>query len=729
MSFDKKPIVEMNLSELNKDTCLPMLKVCELSCLDDGFYGIGALEGVPSVSLIHTKNIINSEDSLSCFSGSSLSEMLESANLQLTKMKKDLKFLNDSYVKCPKDYGAKGDGEANDTEYFIEIENESSQYEVDLCGGVYSLDSIWSDPKNGVQLKKCYYNGKILLDGKEVVMNKDYSYAKSSSLANTYVPEYTTSKPMGFIKRSDNEIEIFNHTFGPYWIRKLLYRESPDSPFNIVEQTFEQFFEIIAARDDGVTYAGSWAVDNNSTGLSTPGKAYISGRAQQSLLSGDYVDVDFNGGGDVFVVFSSQDDGAQVNVTIDGSSEYVILPEDVNGDKFFDTYAPLPVLHGQIVQVASGLPEGNHTIRLRNSSISNPLNSSGESRYIHVAISFSGSLSGPYSPLSSAKEWKEGEFVLKNMERVYSGNSYYAETDGFSGTVPPTHVDGLVSDGSINWGYKRISSYQTLSHRVQALGSQLEYAYEITPNCATKKEDVGGLLHGNETVREVTYLSSGSEFSPQDNVWVVAQEFSIIEKIDVNHSEAISPVIDTIKTYNFKAGPTEIKHKHKLLKEITFGYYYPHMWPLLHYSSIGQKYGVDKVLIPSYGTEMPSDYYGNKEAFLGRTKDLALFAEGEAMQEDGSGGIPTSESSNLRFYAGLEISPESVNDYNEKNTVYAAIDMNTNGADVSEGGYASMTSKLYFMKFSGSHPVTLPAGTCMNHEAVYHLNLGPNNTI
>src|SRR5690606_27446188 len=47
--------------------------------------------------------------------------------------------------------------------------------------------------------------------------------------------------------------------------------------------------------------------------------------------------------------------------------------------------------------------------------------------------------------------WSSGISVPLNQRRRYEGRIYEAKTAGTTGSTPPTHTSGVVSDGGVDW--------------------------------------------------------------------------------------------------------------------------------------------------------------------------------------------------------------------------------------------------------------------------------------
>lgn len=624
----------------------------------------------------------------------------------------------------PLSYGAAGDGTTDDSAAFKLIEADPSARVIDLKGKTYSIVSTWIDPTDGAKLTKDYFNGDILVDGRPLIQNSEYGRSASAAAAEARLPKSTGNKPLALYKVDDDNYFAWRHLLGTIWARYKFTRTTSGIPLNWNETFIKQIVAYKAARESGVVYNGTWATDGGTTALKSEGGAYISGRAQQATTAGDYVDITFTGGGDLFVIFTSRDSGNYVNVTLDSAQDYIILPDDGSGNRYFDSYSAVDQIKGNIVHVASGVPETSHTLRLTLSATKHA--SSTGDRFIFEALSWNGSTTGPYTPEADCPAWQTGEDVLQYQERKSDGKYYYADADGTTGATAPTHSSGSVSDGTVSWTYRDETSYALTDHRIQAAGSQLEYAYQVKPTGATALEDVGGALHGNEAQTSEQWYLSGAPVSVPTAAWLVGDEIMLAEEIDVTHSEiggGSTVINETMLKYFVRAAGVTVEHSHDWQVGGEFGYYYPHMWPLLHYSSVGQKYGVRRLWSPSDGDRLSSDWYSVSNPFVARVKDLLCIAYGDALQPDGSGGVPTTTPATLGFVASLKVDPESVDGYKDARSVFMAKAMNTSGVDVSSGGFSSATNKIYFERYSGEAPKAFSSGFAFTCTAHYGLEV------
>lgn len=628
----------------------------------------------------------------------------------------------------PLDFGAVGDGVANDTAAFKLLKTANPlKRAVDLCGRTYSLVSSVTDVVNGIALNSDFFNGKLLMDGYPLVFDKTQNFATSAA-AGSRVPIPETNKLLGLKCNSANEYEIWRPLGGRYWHQSILRRTGAGIPLNWQEQRVKQVLGYLAAEDAGATYTGTWSTLTGTTGLSDgSGNLYIGGRARQGTAAGDYVEIPYTGGGDIYVVYAGRTSGNYVNVLLDGAQTYLTLPDDGSGNRYFDSYNAVDLSYKTVVKIAGGVPVGSHTIRLTISATKN--GSSTGNRFVFNALSFDDGVIGAWDSRTGAVTWATGQTILLNQVRKYGNNHYYATVAGTTGATPPTHGSGAVSDGGVTWTFRTITSFDLVDSAIQVAGSQLEYAYEIQPDGAAALEDVGGALHGNEVQTALTISVDNFPITPIVGTWSIGDVVGFKEVGYSTHSEiggGTAPIIHTTMIRTFKRGYVDMHHNNEVAVESTFGYYYPHMLPLLHYHGAANKYAVQKVWSSGDGYKESADYYGISNPIVGRTKDTLMVAYGECLQPNGSGGVPSNIPAPLSFAAWVSVDPTSVDYYDNANSIYAGKAMNTSGIDVSAGGFSSSTTKLYFEKYAGNNPQTLPVGYSWDCFARYGFDIFTN---
>ncbi|MBO9431601.1 hypothetical protein [Sulfitobacter sp. R18_1] len=679
-------------------------------------------------------------------------------------------------------FGPNADGITDDTAAFKIIEAAGTG-PVDLGGRSYALTSYGQDTSDGIQLKRDYRNGTLLMDGREIVFDSVEGAARSASAAPRLLTPSTTKK-LALTQIDSDNFEIWRPLGGKNWAHYYLGRSTSGIPFNWEQTWLEQLLAFKTAEESGVTYASTvpnWqsgeavtagdtryndgivysATTSGTTGGTPPthlsgsvsdggvdwewdrtadlkissGSAtlYVNGRARRINDIGGSVEITFTGGGDLYVIFYARSDSGHIGVALDGGTEYLALPDDGSGNKYFDAYS-VPSEPKKIVKVASGVPDGVHTIVL--SSLPGKNAASSGNRLWFNAIGWDGDATGPWLQSTDAATWTTGEAVLENEWRKYGGNYYIADVAGTTGATAPTHTSGSISDGGVTWTYRTFtreySSYGLPRQRLQGAGSQLEYAYQIKPAGATTKEDVGGAAHGNEAQTSYSWYSDSGLISPVEGGWLIGNSFTIKEVIEATHSEiggGSTVVVDTVLRRSFAAPFVEVGHRHTLNMAMEVGWFYAALWALLHYNSASgaYKFSLKEMWSPCDGSRFASDYYYDAMAptyeddSTGMTKDYVQVGYGPAYVPDGTLGYPGDGPTGLQFAAWLQVDGSGVENWNGNSRTFCSKSMNMSNKNPNDDPASSMICKMYFMRHDGVEPTSYEAGDVIECKARYGL--------
>lgn len=701
----------------------------------------------------------------------------------------------------PEHYGAVGDGVSDDTAAFRHLEAYNSGSDIDLGGRSYAITSIWVDAVNGARLTRNYLNGRLLVDGRPLVMDLLHGQASARTVAVVPPP-----RNVGLHRKAEHEYHVWTPLGGRYWLDMEISREDQGLPWNWRGGWVRQVLGMNAQADGGHAYTGDWAnnagTEYNLVTASPTG--YIGGRAKQAVKSGEIVTITHDGGGDLFVVFTGRTSGAHVYVTLDGGTDYLVLPDDGAGNRYFDSYTPVDLSNRQIVQIASGVPAGSHEIVLTVANTRNPANTTGY-RYIHNALAFLSNDTGPWSPSIDAPRWKSGEEVMNRQVRSHNGQYYYADIPGASftgsisgttmtvtavsdgtiaigsyvwasnaaailsnttivsqtsgtpggagvyevsdsvtvassnmtsalpkttGNTPPSHTTGSASDGSVTWVWRALSGFELPSHRWQASGSQNEYAYWIKPDGATDYEDVGGALHGNEVQASEIWTVGGAPMNLPVGGWATGDFVGLWEVNDAIHSQIGGGSTDVARTTLVRrwlsGGVWDIaSHREMMTVGGMIGSDYPSgMCAALHYTTDGYRKGFERFWSSGDGWREFSDYYGQTNPIVGRTKDFLMVMEGPCLQPAGVDGVPSSTPAPFKMRLSVEISPYSVDDYADSR-LFAGKAMNTANRIIASG-YESYPVKAYFQRSDNNSPVRYEVGDVIEGEARYVFELLPS---
>lgn len=623
------------------------------------------------------------------------------------------------------DYGAHGGGVSDETDAFRKVE-ATGHRTVDLVGRTYRITPYWENTASGIFLTKDYVNGKLIVGGREIVFNNQEGLSRAAAIhPKLEVP--ATNKKLGMTKVDDNNFNILRPLGGRYWANYYLQRAAPDLPFNLHQLWINQYLAFKTADEPGVSYSGS-----NTVVSSASSTLYVNGRARRLNEVGASVEVEFLGGGDIFMVFYAREDSNHIQIELNGSTDHLVLDVDDSGNSYLDAYSS-PVAAKQIVQIASGVPTGTHTVRATVMPSKNPNSGAGSSFWFN-ALAWDGDTIGPWDRATKSSDWMPGQSVLAFQERHYRGRYYYAAADGVTGSSPPVHTTGEVSDGGVPWVYRTASqgstSYSLRRHRIQGAGSQLEYAYMSIPDGATTAEDIGGQAHGNERQLSYKWLAGNTEVSVLPGAWAVADSFEIQEKLESFHSQidqGNTSIGETTLRRRFCVPYVEISHSHTLYRAAQWGWFYPHMWPLIHYNSASGGYNTAIVDIwsPCGNKLICEDYYYTPENppyqddSVEITKDYVMIATGFALQSVGSLQARAKGDTGLRFHAWLQVSPDGLDYYGSNSRTFASKSMNMSNKNPDTTPQDSMICKMYFMRYDGNNKTSLPAGAVIESSARY----------
>lgn len=87
------------------------------------------------------------------------------------------------------------------------------------------------------------------------------------------------------------------------------------------------------------------------------------------------------------------------------------------------------------------------------------------------------------STSSEIRLWSAGIYVTAGSVCTYSSNYYTAQNTGFTGSTPPTHTSGTTSDGNINWTYTTAATIETST-------LDADYWYGQVVTCLVKLQHV-----------------------------------------------------------------------------------------------------------------------------------------------------------------------------------------------------------------------------------------------
>ena len=253
-----------------------------------------------------------------------------------------------------------------------------------------------------------------------------------------------------------------------------------------------------------LTLTGSWSqLQTSGSGVSD---SYTGNRAisTSSATAQANVTVDRVAPYDLWVHYTGRTSGAYCRVEIDGAQTLVneITDPAGLGFKAFSTHSATDLQRRQSVKVASGLT-GSHTVTLKHGGAATP----GGTTLMVEAVAITGTLS---DPRILPPAWQPGHAYVMGDEVQYGGTYYAARATATSGTTPPSHTNGIGSDGALDWRADNRPTYPRFVSIDYA--SEREYAARCIVGGVTA--DIGGQTHGNEVLQSQSILLDGAPWAP-----------------------------------------------------------------------------------------------------------------------------------------------------------------------------------------------------------------------
>jgi hypothetical protein len=350
-----------------------------------------------------------------------------------------------------------------------------------------------------------------------------------------------------------------------------------------------------------LTLTGSWSqLQTSGSGLAG---SYTGNRAVSTSSTGATAQVTVEGAGiyDLWVHYTGRTSGGYARVLIDGTQDLVNEIGDPAelGFKAFPTYAPVDLTRRQVVRVASGLT-GSHEITLSAGGSATP----GGNAIMIEAISVSAGLAGNriLPPM-----WQAGTAYTMGDEVQWQGTFYAARATGLSGATPPTHSNGIGSDGALDW---RADNRPTYPEFV-AIDYASEREYAVRFSIAGVVSEVGGQTHGNEPLVQRTITLDGLPWVPSQVGTGLSSgtELAIVEQTVWQTASAVQVATCTLER-TITAG--EVRHVVTVTPtgpQADVEWFYPGMLPMVHWDGESGSTVATKV-VGRDAVEVLADYAG-----------------------------------------------------------------------------------------------------------------------
>jgi len=518
------------------------------------------------------------------------------------------------------------------------------------------------------------------------------------------------------ITRIGNTYNVMRHLQDNCWLEQTLSNSGTlasgiYTPFKITSQIVKKLFGFQSSRD--AVKSGTWT--EYSTSDSTP---YVGHTSYVSFVNGDTMTFTASFAGVPILSFTGAVDGGIASVTVDGGTPVLVDMYSAGGNVFKREQALSD----------SALTSGTHTIVVTVTNTKN-VASSGYRCWV-AALKTQDNAILPNSPLIPVSAWKSGKVYGAYSECVNSNGRYYVTTaGGTSGATEPTHVSGTVSDGAVSWVALLATSYSAEDFRIQAAGSELEYAYTIKPTGETVAQDVGGNLHGNEYLTELPTVKVAFATvtdAELDTKIYLADSVEIIQNITQyygTYGAGHYTIATNKQVHRFFGAATDIYYKLTWAVSGNAGFFYTAMWPFLAYDGPYARKQFKRMYTPQFDVDL-ADYSGVAgNPIVGLKKDYIMCAEGRAFQPSGAAGVPLSGDGQGGVTIALRVTGSSVNSYvdADKNAGIAA-----NGNAGQYTGYSSWLAKMYFQLYKDNQITPILANDVIECTNRYYVVLTDN---
>jgi len=518
------------------------------------------------------------------------------------------------------------------------------------------------------------------------------------------------------ITRVGNTYNVMRHLQDNCWLEQTLSNSGTlasgiYTPFKITSQIVKKLFGFQSSR--AAVKVGTWTEYNT-----TDSAPYVGHTSYVSFVNGNTMTFTASFAGVPILSFTGAADGGIASVTVDGGTPVLVDMYSAGGNVFKREQALSD----------SPLVFGTHTIVVTVTNTKNAA-SSGYRCWV-AALKTQDNAILPNSPLIPVSAWKSGKVYGAYSECVSSSGRYYVTVaGGTSGATEPTHVTGTVSDGAVSWVVLTETSYRAEDFRIQATGSELEYAYTIKPTGETVAQDVGGNLHGNEYLTELPTVKVAFATvtdAELDTKIYLADSVEITQNITQyygTYGAGHYTIAANKQVHRFFGAATDIYYKLTWAVSGNAGFFYTAMWPFLAYDGQYARKQFKRMYTPQFDVDL-ADYSGVAgNPIVGLKKDYIMCAEGRAFQPSGAAGVPISGDGQGGVTIALRITASSVNGYvnADKNAGIA-----TNGNTGHYTGYSSWLAKMYFQLYKDNQITPIFANDVIECTNRYYVVLTDN---
>lgn len=252
----------------------------------------------------------------------------------------------------------------------------------------------------------------------------------------------------------------------------------------------------------------------------------------------------------------------------------------------------------------------------------------------------------------------------------------------------------------------------------QSPGSQMEYAFNFTPNSPNNTiQAVGGELHGGESQTSMTVTADGAAQTLTAGQSITAKQIQFVQNMNIVHSTAGNVGTGTL-THNWFGNTLSVRYKSILnIPCVLNSFSYFAMYPAIWYGQVLAAYGFNraKILAPRQDNNAAVNFdTAGMNTNNGKIK--------------GAGALFYSTLSDYFCVISHQINIQSNNNWaTATNQVY----VNNNPGNISVPGGSSAISKYYESKIDGGSSITVAAGATQEMQSYYTFARSPasNNII
>ncbi|MGQ0692585.1 hypothetical protein ACT4WE_11805 [Acinetobacter baumannii] len=557
---------------------------------------------------------------------------------------------------------------------------------VDMTGWV-NFESDTSNQISELDQKSTALNSKLAGD----VVSQQAGAMFTENLLE-YIPDYKTI----VLERLIDSYQIYRKCGEGVWERIQMKTNTVGNPLRVGEIWLTKpSAYAVPYVDTSVTLTGAWA-EQRSGGADM----FVGGVEAYSNTMGDKASksITLNATGSIGIVVRTSTNTGKLKVKINGGTSLISLQsKDINGDVVIDTYSATQTYKVHI-PLASALPPGTYNIEVEVLGEKNPLSIAHRINLNGFYFQADG-ISDPLSDLTHAPLWVPSTTVVANEHRYWLGNEYSAVAGGTTGTTPPTHTTGTVSDGSVSWLWIR-SSYGSDSQMIRQDTSESEFA-GVQQNIVTGVTgEWGGDIHGGERLDNLEIVVDGSIVNPAAGDVIRCSMVSFKQNTTgLDTTASNEPMLSIVQRHDFTSDGVNYEYTQTALKQLKITSFYQWMHTIYHYDQLSRRFLFDYVHTPRRGRYKIADSYGNSAVRFGLESSKEIMATGTAFKPVGTAGSPSTTGGTHRVIFKLSTSDEYMGFY-KKTTAGAYVQVNPSGKNQPDGGVLEPNSgfftKLYY---------------------------------